>query len=137
MPVSLLSTKFSIPPARGKRRAPPPDREDGGGCRTLPLLHVAFRPGRLGQDHPAKPVRGPAAAASDVSAFAELSLGATTGRLFVALVVGGAVLSLQDGAVLEVQQSMSSAAHTIHQAAPLLALLATALTIYLLAGVRS
>lgn len=60
-----------------------------------------------------------------------------TGLLFVALIISGALLSLQDGALLNLQRPLLQAIHAIHQLTPMLALLSTGLTVYLLAAVRT
>jgi hypothetical protein len=73
----------------------------------------------------------------DVGTLVQTGLIALAGLGFVALIVSGALLSLQDGGLLDLQASPSDLVHTIHQIAPGLALIASALIVYLLAAVRS
>lgn len=59
-----------------------------------------------------------------------------TGLLFLALIVSGSLLSLQDGGLLHLQMSLLSTIHTIHQVSPLLVLIAAGLSLSLLVGAR-
>ena len=70
----------------------------------------------------------------DLRTFIELTVIAATALLFLALTVTGGMLSLKEllpGPVLP------AAALRVHQVAPLLALVASAATVYLLAGAKS
>lgn len=67
--------------------------------------------------------------AMDTRTFVELALIAVTGLLFFALIISGALLSLDI--------TLPAAILRVHQVAPLLALMGTTATIYLLADGRS
>jgi hypothetical protein len=59
---------------------------------------------------------------------------AFTGVAFLALLVSGALLSLVDATILSLDQGALQAVLKVHQIAPLLALAASTLSVYLLAG---
>lgn len=75
--------------------------------------------------------------AIDVSSFIGPGALLVTGLLFVALIISGALLSLQGGALLSLQAPLLQTIHTIHQVTPMLALISAGLTVYLLAAVRA
>ena len=62
-----------------------------------------------------------------------VSFGAT-GLFFLALIVSGSVLSLVTAALLELDDTALRAVLTVHQIVPLLALVASGVSIYLLVG---
>ena len=75
--------------------------------------------------------------AVDVSSFIGPGALLVTGLLFVALIISGALLSLEGGALLSLQAPLLQTIHTIHQVTPMLALISAGLTVYLLAAVRA
>lgn len=62
---------------------------------------------------------------------------AATALFFVALVVSGAVLSLVDGGILSLGSPVLRMVLTVHQIAPLLALAASAMSLYVLVSSSS
>lgn len=60
-----------------------------------------------------------------------------TGLFFVALIVSGGVLSMQDGGLLSLQTPLLETMHTVHQLAPVLVLLSAGLSLGLMAGARA
>lgn len=60
-----------------------------------------------------------------------------SGLFFVALVVSGSVLSMQDGGLLSLQAPLLVTIHTVHKVAPVLTLVAAGLSLSLLAGARA
>ncbi|MBZ0293728.1 MAG: hypothetical protein K8L99_14260 [Anaerolineae bacterium] len=69
--------------------------------------------------------------------IAYLATFGTTGLFFVALIISGALLSLVDGELLNLGETTLQAVLRIHQIVPLLALAASALSIYLLVSSES
>ena len=62
---------------------------------------------------------------------------AATGLFFLALIVSGGLLSVVDGTDVSVSESAVQAAKRIHQIVPLLALVATTASLYLLISNKS
>jgi hypothetical protein len=75
--------------------------------------------------------------AMDARTLVALSVIVASGLLFLALFVSGALLSLIAGALLSLEKPVPEAILRIHQVAPLLALVSSTATFYLLAVGRS
>ncbi len=75
--------------------------------------------------------------AMDGNTLVALSVIVVSGLLFLALFISGALLSLIPAGLLSLEKPMPEAIVKIHQVAPLLALVSSTVTIYLLAISKS
>lgn len=75
--------------------------------------------------------------AAPLRAYVGLGALLFTGLLFVALIVSGSVLSMQNGGLLSLQAPLLETIHTVHQLAPVPALIAAGLSLGLMASARA